>query len=153
MALKPVRVFLAYGAAGGPILAAGMSYQAVFAVFAALAVGFSVAGSVLAGNPALLDLAAVADPGRGARAVRAGRGDRGPAGAARVGRRAGDRDHRVRRPARDRARLARVHARLGAPHLRAAAARHVLPAAQGEGPRARAVLRPGDAAVGRRSRS
>lgn len=55
MALKPVRVFLAYGAAGGPILAAGMSYQAVFAVFAALAVGFSVAGSVLAGNPALLD--------------------------------------------------------------------------------------------------
>ncbi|ALD12260.1 YihY/virulence factor BrkB family protein [Clavibacter capsici] len=55
MELKPVRVFLAYGAAGGPILAAGMSYQAVFAVFAALAVGFSVAGSVLAGNPALLD--------------------------------------------------------------------------------------------------
>ncbi|MBM7413222.1 membrane protein [Clavibacter michiganensis] len=55
MALKPVRVFLAYGAAGGPILAAGMSYQAVFAVFAALAVGFSVAGSVLADNPLLLD--------------------------------------------------------------------------------------------------
>ncbi|OUE27256.1 YihY/virulence factor BrkB family protein [Clavibacter michiganensis] len=55
MQLKPVRVLLAYGAAGGPILAAGMSYQAVFAVFAALAVGFSVAGSVLAGNPALLD--------------------------------------------------------------------------------------------------
>jgi len=55
MELKPVRVFLAYGAAGGPILAAGMSYQAVFAVFAALAVGFSVAGSVLADNPALLD--------------------------------------------------------------------------------------------------
>jgi membrane protein len=53
--LKPVRVLLAYGAAGGPILAAGMSYQAVFAVFAALAVGFSVAGSVLVANPALLD--------------------------------------------------------------------------------------------------
>ncbi|MFS4507120.1 YihY/virulence factor BrkB family protein [Clavibacter sp. Sh2141] len=55
MELRPARVFLAYGAAGGPILAAGMSYQAVFAVFAALAVGFSVAGSVLASNPALLD--------------------------------------------------------------------------------------------------
>jgi membrane protein len=55
MELKPVRVLLAYGAAGGPILAAGMSYQAVFAVFAALAVSFSVAGNVLAGNPALLD--------------------------------------------------------------------------------------------------
>jgi membrane protein len=55
LALRPVRVLLAYGAAGGPILAAGMSYQAVFAVFAALAVGFSVAGSVLVANPALLD--------------------------------------------------------------------------------------------------
>ncbi len=55
MKLKPVRVFLHYGMRRGPILAAGLSFQAIFAVFAAIWVGFSVAGLVLASTPALQD--------------------------------------------------------------------------------------------------
>ncbi len=52
MARKPVRVFMQYGAKGGPLLAAGLSYQALFAVFAAIWVGFAVAGFVIRANPA-----------------------------------------------------------------------------------------------------
>ncbi|CAN5271710.1 hypothetical protein BH09ACT6_BH09ACT6_25540 [soil metagenome] len=52
--LKPVRVFTNYGTNGGPLLASGMSYQAVFAVFAALWAGFSIFGLALASNPVLL---------------------------------------------------------------------------------------------------
>lgn len=55
MALKPVRVFLHYGAQRGPILAAGLSYQAIFATFAAIWVAFSVAGLVIASTPRLQD--------------------------------------------------------------------------------------------------
>jgi membrane protein len=55
MALRPVRVFLDYGAHRGPLLAAGLSNQAIFAVFAAIWVAFSVFGIVLAGNPELQD--------------------------------------------------------------------------------------------------
>jgi membrane protein len=55
MQLKPVRVFLRFGASGGEIMASGMSFQAVFAIFAGIWVGFSIFGIVLAGNPALLD--------------------------------------------------------------------------------------------------
>ena len=51
--LKPVRVFLQYNAKGGPLLAAGLSYQALFAVFAAIWVGFSVAGFAIRSNPEL----------------------------------------------------------------------------------------------------
>jgi membrane protein len=50
---KPVRVFMHYGARRGALLSAGLSYQAIFAVFAAVWVGFSVAGLVLRGSPAL----------------------------------------------------------------------------------------------------
>jgi membrane protein len=39
----------------GSILAGGMSYQAIFAVFAAVWVGFSIAGLFLTNNPDLLD--------------------------------------------------------------------------------------------------
>lgn len=67
MALKPVRVFLDYGEHRGPLLAAGLSSQAIFAVFAAIWVTFSVFGIVLAGNPelqqALFALLATAVPG------------------------------------------------------------------------------------------
>lgn len=67
MQLKPVRVFTLYGARRGPLLSAGMSFQAVFAVFAAIWVTFSVAGLVLRANPdlsdALLDLLGNAVPG------------------------------------------------------------------------------------------
>ncbi|RFA22587.1 YihY/virulence factor BrkB family protein [Subtercola boreus] len=55
VASKPVRVFTNYGTNGGPLLASGMSYQAVFAIFAALAVVFSVFGIVFASNQALQD--------------------------------------------------------------------------------------------------
>jgi membrane protein len=53
--LFPVRVFLAFGGKNGYVLAAGLAYQALFALFAALWSGFSVAGLVLAGSPALQD--------------------------------------------------------------------------------------------------
>jgi membrane protein len=55
MQLKPVRVFLDYSAHRGPLLAAGLSSQAIFAVFAAIWVAFSVFGIVLAGSPRLQD--------------------------------------------------------------------------------------------------
>jgi membrane protein len=50
MKLKPVRVFQHFSQLGGPLLAAGMSYQALFAIFAGLWVGFSIAGFVLKSN-------------------------------------------------------------------------------------------------------
>jgi membrane protein len=52
---RPVRVFQHYNQQGGPLLAAGMSYNAVFATFAALWVTFSVAGFIISGNPVLRD--------------------------------------------------------------------------------------------------
>ena len=45
--LKVVRVFTRYGQDRGPILASGMAYQALFAVFAALWAAFSIAGLVV----------------------------------------------------------------------------------------------------------
>ncbi len=55
MGLRPVRVFLRFGASGGEIMASGMSFQAVFAIFAGIWVGFSIFGIVLASNPQLMD--------------------------------------------------------------------------------------------------
>ncbi|MCS5730921.1 YihY/virulence factor BrkB family protein [Herbiconiux moechotypicola] len=55
MALRPVRVFLRFGASGGEIMASGMSFQAVFAVFAGIWVGFSIFGIVLATDPDVMD--------------------------------------------------------------------------------------------------
>jgi membrane protein len=51
--LKPVRVAVHYSQARGPLLAGGLSYQSIFAVFAALWVGFAVAGLILKSNPQL----------------------------------------------------------------------------------------------------
>lgn len=51
--LKAVRVFVYYGRKRGPLLASGLSFQSIFAVFAALWVGFAVAGLVLEAQPAL----------------------------------------------------------------------------------------------------
>jgi membrane protein len=53
MKLKPVRVFLQYNTQRGPLLSAGLSYQAIFAVFAAIWVGFAIAGFVIRANPEL----------------------------------------------------------------------------------------------------
>jgi len=55
MQLRPVRVFMAYGERRGPLLAAGLSYQALFASFAALWVGFSIAGLIIQANASLQD--------------------------------------------------------------------------------------------------
>jgi len=65
--LKPVRVFRRYGDRRGALLAAGLSFQAVFAVFAAIWVAFSIAGLALGANhqlrDALFDLIGNAVPG------------------------------------------------------------------------------------------
>lgn len=52
--LRPVRVFTHFESSGGSLLTGGMSYQSIFAVFAALWVAFSVAGLWLGSNPMLL---------------------------------------------------------------------------------------------------
>jgi membrane protein len=48
-----VRVFLYYSSTQGALLASGLAYQAIFAVFAAVWVGFSVVGLIVAGNSSL----------------------------------------------------------------------------------------------------
>lgn len=53
--LFPVRVFNHFSQRNGSVLAAGMSYQALFAVFAGVYVGFSLAGFWLLGQPQALD--------------------------------------------------------------------------------------------------
>jgi membrane protein len=67
MALKPVRVFIHYGEKKGGLLAGGLSYQAIFAVFAAIWVTFAIAGFVVKSNTglqqALLDLLSATVPG------------------------------------------------------------------------------------------
>jgi membrane protein len=53
--LKPMRVWTHYGSRRGPILAAGLAYQAMFSVFAALWAVFSAAGLIIGANPGLRD--------------------------------------------------------------------------------------------------
>lgn len=55
MRLKPVRVLTRFTERDGDLLSAGMSFQSVFAVFAAIFVGFAVAGFWLRSTPDLLD--------------------------------------------------------------------------------------------------
>ncbi|MFE6256968.1 YhjD/YihY/BrkB family envelope integrity protein [Agromyces sp. NPDC057865] len=55
MALFPVRVWRLFLARNGFLLSAGMSYQALFAIFAAVYVVFAVAGIWLTSNPETLD--------------------------------------------------------------------------------------------------
>lgn len=66
-ALKPVRVVEWYGQKRGPLLSAGLSYQAIFAVFGAVWVVFAIAGAVIASRPtlqrALFDLIETSVPG------------------------------------------------------------------------------------------
>ena len=62
-----VRVLTYYSNAQGSLLASGLAYQAIFAVFAAVWVGFSVVGLVVAGNrdlqQPLIDVLSNAIPG------------------------------------------------------------------------------------------
>lgn len=53
--LKPYRVLKQYLDSDGNLLAAGISFQSVFAVFAAVYVGFAIAGIWLTGNPDLFN--------------------------------------------------------------------------------------------------
>ena len=53
--LKPVRVFQHYSRLRGPILASGLAFQGLFAVFAGLWVAFSIAGLVISGNSVAQD--------------------------------------------------------------------------------------------------
>lgn len=55
LAWRPVRVFLHYSNDNGPLIASGMTYQAIFALFAGLWFVFSVAGFVIKGNTDLQD--------------------------------------------------------------------------------------------------
>jgi membrane protein len=49
-AWKPVRVVTHYSQQRGPLLASGLAFQGLFAVFAGLWVAFSIAGIVISGN-------------------------------------------------------------------------------------------------------
>ncbi|TFC19154.1 YihY/virulence factor BrkB family protein [Cryobacterium algoritolerans] len=67
MAWRPVRAVTHFAETGGGILAAGMTYQAIFAIFAAIWVVFSIAGLVLGSNEqvrsALIDIINQSVPG------------------------------------------------------------------------------------------
>ncbi|MGY6496954.1 MAG: YihY/virulence factor BrkB family protein [Microcella sp.] len=47
---RAVRAFQRYLRTSGPILASGLAYQALFAVFAGLWVGFAILGTIISGN-------------------------------------------------------------------------------------------------------
>ncbi len=67
MGWRAVRVFQLYGQKNGPILAGGLSLTALYSVFAALYVGFTVLGFVIRADPgfekAVLDTISTAVPG------------------------------------------------------------------------------------------
>ncbi len=52
---KPVRVVQHYSQRNGPLMAAGLSFNSIFATFAALWLGFSVGGLLLEAQPSLRD--------------------------------------------------------------------------------------------------
>lgn len=54
-ALRPYRVYINYSHSDGNLRAAGMGFQSLFAVFAAVWLGFSVAGLWLTGNPEIYE--------------------------------------------------------------------------------------------------
>ncbi|MHC6590991.1 YihY/virulence factor BrkB family protein [Arthrobacter sp. C152] len=53
--LRPMRAFRHYSLQHGPLLSAGIGFNMFFSITGLLATGFSVAGLVLRGQPALLD--------------------------------------------------------------------------------------------------
>ncbi|MDQ4046357.1 MAG: YihY/virulence factor BrkB family protein, partial [Actinomycetota bacterium] len=54
-AFRPVRAFQYYNLQRGPLLAAGIGFNMFFSITGLLTTGFSVAGLLLRGQPALLD--------------------------------------------------------------------------------------------------
>jgi membrane protein len=53
--LRPYRVYINFSHSDGNLRAAGMGFQSLFAIFAAIWVGFSIGGLWLGGNPHVLD--------------------------------------------------------------------------------------------------
>ncbi len=53
--LLPMRAFQHYGRQHGPLMSAGIGFRMFFSITGLLATGFSLAGLVLSGQPALLD--------------------------------------------------------------------------------------------------
>jgi membrane protein len=54
-AFRPMRAFQQYNLQHGPLMAAGIGFNMFFSITGLLATGFSVAGLLLSGQPALLD--------------------------------------------------------------------------------------------------
>ncbi|CAI3794504.1 hypothetical protein NKCBBBOE_01076 [Pseudarthrobacter sp. MM222] len=54
-AFRPMRAFQHYGRQHGPLMSAGIGFRMFFSITGLLATGFSLAGLVLRGQPALLD--------------------------------------------------------------------------------------------------
>jgi len=55
LSLRLVRTYLHYAEHRGPMLADAITYRALFSIFAAVLLGFSIAGVWLAGNPDAMD--------------------------------------------------------------------------------------------------
>ena len=54
-AFRPMRAFQHYNLQHGPLMSAGIGFRMFFSITGLLATGFSIAGLVLRGQPALLD--------------------------------------------------------------------------------------------------
>lgn len=75
-ALRPMRAWQHYNLQHGPLMSAGIGFNMFFSITGLLATGFSIAGLVLRGQPALLDriIATVAESAPGLLKVNGGRG-------------------------------------------------------------------------------
>jgi len=75
-AFRPMRVWQHYNLAHGPLMSAGIGFTMFFSITGLLATGFSIAGLVLAGQPALVDavVASVAKSAPGLLTVDGGQG-------------------------------------------------------------------------------
>src|SRR5215217_1826697 len=73
---RPMRAFRHYNLQHGPLMSAGIGFNMFFSVTGLLATGFSVAGLVLRGQPALLDtiISSVASSAPGLLKVNGGEG-------------------------------------------------------------------------------
>ncbi|WP_245413244.1 YihY/virulence factor BrkB family protein [Arthrobacter celericrescens] len=75
-AFRPMRVWQHYSLAHGPLMSAGIGFNMFFSITGLLATGFSIAGLVLTGQPALVDavVASVAKSAPGLLTVDGGQG-------------------------------------------------------------------------------
>jgi membrane protein len=75
-AFRPMRAFKHYTLQHGPLMSAGIGFNMFFSITGLLATGFSIAGLVLRGQPALLDtiVASVAQSAPGLLKVNGGEG-------------------------------------------------------------------------------